>query len=177
VHYYWHAVCLAMVVGLGLIFYRCLAWSLDSPVLRRAWRHRRFGWGIKGGIAAASTASLYLLHVLGADPFTPATFFFGGMFLLLASAGVLFCSFLVQDVHELFRYFLRPRNVRLDMLQVEARAEEPELDGEFLWPAAHCPAQREQEESRCVRQPRRCSATWELAPSRHVDWRPTRQHR
>jgi hypothetical protein len=101
------SLAVAVLIAVGLL-YRAAAWSLDSPVLRRAARGRLrskttlLGLGL---IAAATAATLWLLGVRRVDG---AAVFFGGMIFLFGGAAVLFLDLIVRDLREMLAARLKP---------------------------------------------------------------------
>jgi len=169
----WHFVFAAGFGATAVLVYRTLRWSLDSPVLRAALRKSAFGWGTKAGIAAAVGIAAVLLYHLAGGQFSAAVAFFAGLFLLLASAAVLFCGFLLQDIRELFLYLSRRESGTLSISQWWRTIEDksPRLE------EAGCPLKHPDPLPLCHRQPSRCAASGPQPASWTADWRRSRQRR
>lgn len=161
-------VCLSLVAALLIVaglLYRAVAWSLDSPVLRRAARGRlRSKTTLLGlGLTAAATgATLWLLGVRRLDG---AAVFFGGMTFLFGAAGALFLDLVVRDLREMLAGRLRPAD--------------PFEDGRTPQSGSRCgpPQPTCGDERRCAAAPRPCGSGGFVTPLRPADWPHSRQPR
>ena len=90
------------MIATASIMFRCMAWSFDSPVLRRAWRKRQIGPAARLGFLAVLGLSGLILYRLGVREFSLPAGFFCSMLILFGSATVMFCGMLVEDLREVF---------------------------------------------------------------------------
>lgn len=92
----------AAMLGIGLVAFRSMAWSCDSPVLRKAMRNARFSRNVYLGLGVTACVVTWVLFRFGDGQLSAATLVFGAMFSLFGAAGVLFVSLVMQDVREVF---------------------------------------------------------------------------
>lgn len=153
----------------AVLAYRSLMWSLDTPLLRGAWRRRKFSYGTKMGLVAVLAFTIRFMRMYGDGLLSPATLVSGLFFLLAGTAAVLFCDFVAQDVREVF--WLVAKRLR-------GALPEPEEEGEDA-PTLLCGVL-----DRTCRVERTCTATPQPCGARGLTnpWRPAelprkRQHR
>ena len=150
--------------------YRVTAWSLDSPVLRRALRGRCFRGPTLGGALLLAAATVAILWLLGAELLSGAAVFFGGMIFLFGGAGLLFLDLVVEDLRDIFSalagklYAYRP-------FESWQQADTSSATNQCL-PQPNCRHQQR----RCGSEPQPCGAGVSR-PWRTADWQRSHQRR
>jgi hypothetical protein len=157
-------VLMALVAGLAL---RSLRWSLDSPVLRRAWRRRQLSYSSKIGLMAVLALSIRFARMYGEGLFSPATIVGGLFFLLAGTVVVLFSEFVIQDMREVFWLVA----VRFRGASVEEQSE-PDPARRCSRPERSCLVERT-----CSEAPQPCGARGTTKPWRPAELPRKRQHR
>jgi hypothetical protein len=153
----------ALLIAAGLLR-RAVAWSLDSPVLRRAARERLLSKAALIGLSSTAAATVAALWLLGVRHVDGAAIFFGGMIFLFGGAAALFLDLIVKDLREMRA---APPG-RLAPLDLFASLPRPSQRG------ARCGLESRTcvDERRCAAAPRPCGSggfvtPWRLADSPH----------
>jgi hypothetical protein len=159
-----------LMLSATVLVYRSLMWSLDTPLLRGAWRRRKLSYGTKMGLVAVLAFTIRFMRMYGDGLMQPATLISGLFFLIAGTAVVLFCEFIAQDVREVFWLVAKRLCSALPEPENDAAEEEPEVICGVL--------------DRSCRVERNCSATPQPCGARGLTnpWRPAelprkRQHR
>lgn len=150
--------------------YRVAAWSIDSPVLRRAVRSRAAAKSLGLVLGLTGVLTVAALWFLGVRQVNGASLFFGGMIFLFGGAGMLFLDLLIEDLREIFAALatrLQNQNP-FDGWPEETfraqKAQEPQPD-ESLRLARPCADQ-----PRCAATPRPCDSGILRRAWRQSDW-------
>src|SRR5690349_16582827 len=91
-----------LMLSATVLVYRSLMWSLDTPLLRGAWRRRKLSYATKMGLVAVLAFTVRFMRMYGDGLMQPGTLISGLFFLLAGTAAVLFCDLIAQDVREVF---------------------------------------------------------------------------
>ena len=157
-------VLMSMAVGVGLC---SLRWSLDTPVLRRAWRKRQLSLTAKIGLMTVLALAIRFVRMYGEGVFNTATIVGGLFFVLAGTVVVFFCEFVAQDVREVF--WLVARRFSRGRLEVADSAQT--LRG------CSAPVRGCQTERSCSAVPQPCGARGITSPWRPAESPRKRQHR
>ncbi len=160
----------AVLSAAGLV-YRVTAWSLDSPVLRRAIRNRRFNRATCAGLGGVLLATLAHVCLLAPHQASGASVFFGGMIFLFGGAGVLFLDLVIEDLRDICATFTAGRRAHGPFEPWTEPQPRPAAGNCLPRPRA-CTA-----DLRCGALPRPCDSGVLSNPWRPADWRRTGQRR
>ncbi len=157
-----------ILLSAAVLTYRSLLWSLDTPLLRGAWRRRNLSYATKMSLVAVLAFTIRLMRTYGDGLLSPSTLV-SGLFLLMAgTVFVLFCEFVAQDVREVFWQVVK---------RLSGSPLEPEEEDE---PAPACGSliDRTCRTARtCTAAPQPCGARGLTNPWRPAELPRTRQHR
>jgi hypothetical protein len=154
----------------AVLAYRSLMWSLDTPLLRGAWRRRKFSYGTKMGLVAVLACTIRFMRIYGDGLLQPATLVSGLFFLMAGTVVVLFCDFIAQDMREIFWLAVKRFYGSLPEPESEVEEEPPLLCGSLLTRTCHA-------ERTCTAAPQPCGARGLTTPWRPAELPRKRQHR